>query len=377
MSLRSRLALALFLPVTALLVAPAPAHADSRGPIAAPDGPGPYAVGRTTFVARDAARGRSLTVDAWYPVDPADAAGPSAIYDLIFTGIVSSRARTDAPPSADGPFPLVVFSHGNGGIRFQSYFLTEILASHGFVVVSPDHAGNTALDFLFGTNVPFLQAALDRPQDVSFLIDVLLARSANPDDPFAGRIDPRRIGVSGHSFGGYTSLAVTSGIPGVPADPRVRAIAPLAPASSSLTDAQLAGIRVPTLIVGGTLDTTTPIDPQSTRPFERVTARPRYRVDVVDAGHASFTNTCAIAEALGSIGLPQSFLDAVLRGLIEEGCAPELIPIQDAQQVTNRYVVAFFQRHLALDPRYKRYLTPGHARNDPDVIYFQVAGGGP
>ena len=50
----------------------------------------------------------------------------------------------------DGPYPLIVFSHGNGGLGVQSFFLTEYLASHGYVVVCPDHTGNSLLTELPG-----------------------------------------------------------------------------------------------------------------------------------------------------------------------------------------------------------------------------------
>src|SRR5262249_27794141 len=56
-------------------------------------------------------------------------------------------AVRDAAPRA-GRFPLVAFSHGYGGHRRQSTFLCTHLASHGYVVVSADHAGNTVLDAL-------------------------------------------------------------------------------------------------------------------------------------------------------------------------------------------------------------------------------------
>jgi predicted dienelactone hydrolase len=49
-------------------------------------------------------------------------------------------------------------------VRFQSYFLCEHLASHGFVVVAPDHIGNTTIDLVF-PGTPF--EAKDRPLDPS------------------------------------------------------------------------------------------------------------------------------------------------------------------------------------------------------------------
>jgi predicted dienelactone hydrolase len=364
-------------PVLALLVLlllPLPSSAagpKTGGPIAGPAQLGPWAVGRTTFELADPARGdRTLPVDVWYPVDDADANGPPSVYDLLFTGIESAVAFDSPPSSAAGPFPLLVFSHGNDGIRFQSFFLMEHLASHGFVVAAPDHVGNTAVDLLI-PGPPF--ETRDRPLDVSLVITGILGRSATPGDAFEGRVDPDRIGVAGHSFGGFTTLAMATGFQDVPPDLRVRAIMPISPASGILSDAALASIDIPTLLVGGTADTTTPIDPQTTRPWSLIPARPRYRVDVIDAGHASFTDICAIGDALLGAGLPPNLLDFLL-GNLEEGCSPDLIPIERAQALTNLYATAYLKRNLAGDPRYSRYLAPAFARKLGDVIYFRVPG---
>jgi len=351
----------------------AAAGGKAKGPLASPEALGPWAVGRATFEVVDPTRDdRTLAVDAWYPVDDADAGGPPSVYDLLFTGLPSEVAFDAPPPSAGGPFPLVAFSHGSNGIRFQSFFLTEHLASHGFVVVAPDHVGNTALDIL-APGTPF--ETRDRPLDVSLVIDAMLGRSATPGDDFEGRIDADRIGVAGHSFGGFTTLAMVTGFQDVPPDPRVRAIMPMSPASSILSDAQLASIGVPTLLVGGTVDTTTPIDPQTTRPWSLIPARPRYRVDVIDAGHNSFTDICILADALIDAGIPPNILEFLL-GNLEEGCSPDLIPIERAQEITNLYATAYLKRNLAGDPRYSRFLTDGFARKLGDVIWLRVPGCG-
>jgi predicted dienelactone hydrolase len=361
-----------------LLAAPGPLAAAGRGPAPAPDALGPFAVGRSTFEAVDPARdgGRSLTVDVWYPVDPADAGGALSRYDLLLTGIDSEVAWDWPPPSARGPFPLVIFSHGNGGIRFQSFFLCEALASHGFVVAAPDHTGNTAIDLLLGTADPFAKSAVDRPLDVSFLITTLLARSADPADELHRRIDPRRIGVTGHSFGGFTSLAVAAGFVLAPPDPRVRAIVPIAPASSIFDDAALASIAIPTLILGGTADETTPVEPESARPHALLAARPRWRVDVLDAGHGSFTEICKIIDALVLVGIPPA-VAGLLLGELAEACGPDLIPIAEAQRLTNFYAIAFLKRFVALDPRYERWLAPGLAKSRRLAVeLFRLGGGG-
>ncbi len=376
--LRSGL-LALFALLLAGFVSPAEAGLRRLAyPVVTPSEPGRFAVGRSTFTAVDDAReGRTLTLDAWYPVDPIDDVGPFSVYDLLFAGIESDVARADVPVSREGPFPLIVFSHGSNGIRFQSYFLMETLASHGFIVVAPDHAGNTAADPIFGSVDPFPVVVVNRPLDVSFTIDVMLARNEDPLDPFRGRVHPRRIGVTGHSFGAFTALAMASGFAMIPPDPRVRVIAPISPAAAILSDEELRSIRVPTLVLGGTSDITTPIDPNSVRAFGLPEARPRYRVDIEKAGHNSFTNICDIGDALIGAGLPPALAEFLL-GSLDEGCAPELIGIDEAHQLTRFYAVAFFQRHLAGDPRYSRFLNRGAGRSRGfPVKYFEVPGADP
>ena len=331
-------------------------------------------MGRTSFQVVDPDRDdRTLDVDAWYPVDTVDAVGPPSLYELIFGIGIISEVAFDAPPaSAEGPFPMLVFSHGNNGIRYQSYFLAEHLASHGIFVVAPDHEGNTALDLLF-PGPPF--EASDRPLDISLLITRMLERNADSADPFFGRVDPERIGVAGHSFGGFTALAMAAGFLDIPPDPRVQVIMPISPASSAFSDEDLASITAPMMVLGGTSDVTTPIDPQSVRPFELASSRPRYRVDVEKAGHGSFTNICDFVELLLGIGLPPNLVEFLL-GNAEEGCGPDLIPIEEAHRITNLYAAAFLQRNLAGDPRYQRYLTPGRVLKDGLPVQFFVVNGG-
>lgn len=335
----------------------------SDASLASPQGMGPYAVGRTTLGFVDITRdNRLMVIDVWYPADAADAqiAEPSS-YDLVFAGL-ESQVALDGPAVAGGePFPLLVFSHGSLGIRFQSFFLTETLASHGFVVAAVDHAGNTAQDLVFDTLEPFEQNVVNRPQDVSFTITAMLGQSANSGGLFSGRIDAQRIGALGHSFGGYTVMATSSGIDGVAADVRVKAIAPFAPASTILSDAELQSITVPTLILGGTADITTPVEPQSSRPFELISAAERSRVDIIDAGHQSFTNVCILSETLLDAGIDMDFV-AFLLGNAAEGCAPDLIPIAQAHAISTHYMVAFMKRYVTGDARYARFLTPAFAQ---------------
>ena len=352
------------------------AHA-GRHRYADPRDLGPYAVGHSVFDATDPARDRTLRTEVWYPVDPDDAVGEPTFYDFQFLGLglVSPVAIEDAPITADTWRPLVVFSHGSCGVSFQSTPLMEHLASHGFVVVAPNHKGNTVNECLGGGGDPFAVSAADRPADVSFLIDLFLAKTMDPDDAFFARVNPFAVGVAGHSFGGYTAIAMATGIDApslglhVEPDPRVRAIAPIAPASEFFSDAELASIRVPMFLLGGTIDDTTPIEPNTTRPWELASARPIYRADLIGAGHLHFANACAIGQALLDFGVPERQIGNYVPGY-DDTCGADDFPIEEAQRLESFYVTAFFKRTLLHDDRYDAFLSPDYAAaNEPLVAY--------
>jgi predicted dienelactone hydrolase len=126
----------------------------------------------------------------------------------------------DAAP-APGRRPLVVFSHGFAGHRRQSTFFCTHLASHGYVVVSTDHTGNTFMDLATGVKPGsdvWSSSMEARPADVRFLIDRAAAGAFDLD------IDTERVAMTGHSFGGWTSVAAVAG------EPRIAAVVALAPA---------------------------------------------------------------------------------------------------------------------------------------------------
>lgn len=360
----------------------------NRGPLYAPDSAGPYAVGRTTFELVDPAReNRQFLVDVWYPVDPQDAQSDFTVYEILLWGLPSELALDGPPVSRAGRFPLVVFSHGSGGIRFQSIFFTELLASHGFVVAAPDHTGNTLLDDTEGELTA--QKMIDRPLDVSWVITTILARNEDPGDPFYQTLDPERVGVAGHSFGGFTSLAMAAGFgadppadiagelpagfESIPPDSRVKAIVPIAPVSSFFGDSELSSIEVPTLIIGGTQDSITPVEPESRRAFELI-PEDVFRADVVGAVHFSFTNSCDLIRILKESGLSEGLIAFLLGPDFLEPCGPGVIDVKEAQRLTNLYGVSHFRRVLTGDRRYERFLSTSYAeQNEPAVLFFSKA----
>jgi predicted dienelactone hydrolase len=361
--------------------------ASAKPPLAPPDPgtTGPWAVGRTQHDVVDTDRGdRALAVELWYPVEPKDATGATSFYllldflGLLQLGITSEVAVDDAPVSASEAWPLIVFSHGSGGINIQSIVLMETLASHGFVVAAPNHTGNSTFDG--PDDLPYEDPATDRPKDVSFLIDWLLERSADPSDPLYRAIDRKAIGVSGHSFGGFTALAMAAGFEAssfgpVPPDTRVRAIVPVSATTSSFSDEELASIHVPALFLGGTLDTAVPIDPNTTRAFSLMSPGRLFRVDVVGATHTHFANICDIAQVLIDVNLGPSSWPGIGAGALVQPyidtCLPPAFSVEETNRIQNLYTVAFFRRYLARDSRYKSFLTAHYAmEHEPDVLFF-------
>jgi len=354
----------------------------------APDTYGLWEVGHTAFIAVDSARdNRSLRVDVWYPVDPEHATwGFLSTYPLLFgfLGLTADIAMMGKPVSTVPGRHLVVFSHGYGGTNTQSTPLMETLASHGFIVVSPEHTGN-AQSSLTDT---FDQAAMNRVPDVSFIIDTMLARNNDSADIFYNRLNPQGIGVVGHSFGGMTAIGTAAGWAEANADPRVTAIVPISavidpelqsePRDSPYAgfDAgQLSGINVPVLLMGGTEDSSVPIE-NNALAFDLISI-PVYRVDIIGATHTHFANVCAIGNWLmNDLGIAMDLWEPIGAGdLLQpylDTCTGTAFPIAEVNRLQNLYVVSFFKRYLQGLLEYDTYLTESYAlENEPDVSFME------
>ncbi|MGL5036049.1 MAG: alpha/beta hydrolase, partial [Microcystaceae cyanobacterium] len=141
---------------------------------------GPYKVTKQTWKLKDTNRDRALYVDVYIP------------------------------QSTNAKMPVVVFSHGLAS-RPEDYAKgLERLASYGFLVAAPQHPGSDTIwakEVLEGYHreVFDLNDFINRPKDISFVIDELERRNATQ---FQNRLDLQNVGMGGHSFGGYTALAI-------------------------------------------------------------------------------------------------------------------------------------------------------------------------
>lgn len=203
---------------------------------------GPYPVGVESHTWVDTSRARTLPVEVWYPAsedfrgqDLDEATCDTFIADWAATldpeeaPIAIQHAVRDATRAVLDDMPLVLLIHGWAGFRREATFLGTHLASHGYVVVSPDVPGSTWADvdgFLTasgpGASPGLLRdhasgIAADRVQDIPFLISTAV-------DVLPG-VRPTGVGVMGASFGGFSSAIAPS------ADERVAAVVPMCPAN--------------------------------------------------------------------------------------------------------------------------------------------------
>src|SRR5262249_12852560 len=130
-----------------------------------------------------------------------------------------------------GTHPLVIFSHHSLGHRRSATFLCTHLSSHGYVVAALDHSEVIAPELARPPAEPQEQKNLRmqammarRVPDVCFLLGRVLCGGQWQSE---AQIDPDRIGIAGHSFGGWTALATPE------VERRIQAVVALAPGGSS------------------------------------------------------------------------------------------------------------------------------------------------
>jgi dienelactone hydrolase len=287
--------------------------------------PGRYAV-ETTLVpyTRTLPDGRTRTVQThiWYPTQ--GAAGTS-------TSVATSG--TAAPP-----FPLIIFSHGQGASATEYSFFLKHLASHGFVVAGPDHEDCRARC----TEQDHAAEIANRPADLSMVLDQLLSQSVSDHPLFHNMIDPARVGVAGQSYGGWTALTVLEG------DSRFRAGIAMNPGTLNEPVPDPRNVTRPLMLMAGMLDARVPYA-LTAGYFAAIppSAPEHYLLAVQQAGH-EFHNRC-------------------IDGFVTTGCA-SAIPVEELQTLVNRIGTAFLLHYVAEYP-----MTEHQLGMDDENPAYQVA----
>jgi len=271
-----------------------------------------FEAGFVELTLKDPVEGGPMQAIVMYPTRAA--AGTTRV------GPFTLSATRDAPP-APGSYPLIVFSHGTAGTDLAHHDSLTALARAGFVAAAVEHPrDNNRDDSGFGTDLTMI----GRPHHIVALIDGLLGHST-----LGPLIDRSRIGMVGHSAGGYTALLIAGAIPNFdhakefraaiatnPAlqpnlqraeavgrerrkpdlqyisDPRVRALVLWAPGFGYAFDREaLSKVHVPILLYRPSEDDLVPNPWGAERIAQFLPTRPEYHV-LEGAGHFVFFAPC-------------------------------------------------------------------------------------
>jgi len=244
---------------------------------------------------------------------------------LSLAGLAVTVWQPDGATS--GARPAIIFSHGFHGCDTQSRFLATALAGAGYIVFAPQHrdatcdgGGARPSD---PAEEPFVKPGLwsdaayrDRAEDIKRLIAALKG-----DDAWRRLIDWSRLGLAGHSLGGYTVLGLAGAWPQWKLS-GIKAVLALSPyIEPFLAERTLGDLAAPVMYQGGTLDLgITPALGRTGGGYESSPA-PKYFVEFRRAGHLAWTDLGPAAAHAAIIAYSRAFFDHYLEG---EPAAPLL-----------------------------------------------------
>lgn len=235
--------------------------------------------------------------------------------------------------SASTNKPVIVFSHGRGSVKTDLRYLAEHLASHGYIVAALEHPGSNKTSFkAVNQNKKQLvtpQEFLDRPRDVSFILDELEKLNQTGNSPLQGKLATNNVMIIGHSFGGGTALALAGGELQIEnlkqrcqqnlstanlgervqcagqvlpektyqlRDARIKQAIALNPTTSLMFgETGLTKVQIPTLILSSSADKITPALTEQVMGFAKIPS-PKWLVGVVGASHLSVIDPSVILD---------------------------------------------------------------------------------
>lgn len=313
--------------------------------------PGEHGVKQSRLELEDASRNRQFYVDVYQPRQ--------------------WRSRKTA---------VVVFSHGLGDSPEAYQREAEHLASYGFFVAVPQHPGSDSLQkaaFWRGleSNIYEISEFLERPTDITYLLDELESRNASE---YEGRLDLENVGMGGHSFGGYTALALAGATIDFESlmencaqkfedlnislllqcdalklprqnynfrDSRITSVAVKNPITSSIFGTNgLSEVEIPVMLLAGSLDPVTPAIYEQFPTFQWFKAEPRY---------------LALMEGQAHIDI--SVLDAGMTRILDLFESLNLAPPEQLERYFRALSIAFFKTHTARRTDYRLYLRSAYA----------------
>jgi predicted dienelactone hydrolase len=298
-------------------------------------------------------RGKELTATVWYPAHKREDSEPDNYepFQVTLEGYKNA-------PLAVSKAPLIAFSHGFYAIRYQSAYMMEHLARHGYVSVAVDHPNNVLYDF---DDDMTAQVLLERPDDVRFTVNELQELIENPEHLLYDAADCNQYVAMGHSFGSHTVNVLAGGEldyaglqsfceqnPGERAcgyvddlasnslashgtvDERVIAVIPMSPGLWYTFGEDGSGLSVikNSLLLAGTEDGVLDYDREAIPTFLQ-TSSPKYFATFYDTGHYGFSNICDLLPVFTDECTAQGWAD-----------------VSEVQTYSNQLVLAFIDYHL-------------------------------
>ncbi len=342
---------------------------------------------------RDSIYDRPLTVEIWYPARLSEGESEEVIYEEVmgnfgdpnrplipftFTG---KAARDAKPETSGGPYPLIIVSHGYTGSRYLMTYLTENLASKGYVVVAIDHTDST-----FRDATSFNSTLLNRSLDDLFILNEIDRLSKIANSFLAGLVHTNSTGLIGYSMGGYGALNVAGGgysklavgffasmskgnkalekrMQGNPEfknsfDSRIKAVVAMAPwgMERGVWDAEgLAGIKIPTFYIAGSKDDISGYEKGIKAIYEGAVNSDRYLLTYENARHNIAPNP---PPAVAST--PGLHIDEYLR------YADSVWDQRRINNINQHFITAFLGIKLKNKTEYSPYINAQELKNqDP------------
>jgi dienelactone hydrolase len=301
-----------------------------------------------------------ISAEVWYPA--AAASNDTETYDVrdFAPFAIRSMLTGDAPSTfayaasrdsavASGKFPVVLFSHGFGGFRSQSTFLTAHLASRGMIVIAPDHPSRDLSAALTGGTFETDDPQIHLLESLEFL--------SNDEETFANHVDVESVAIVGHSAGGGTALVAAS-------DERVDGYVSMA--SGRLGPAEENAMPdKPSFFLAGSVDQIVPV--ARTREAFEAAPSPSLFWNIQGVGHNGFDDLCTFGNGLGIVGVAiASGLERLLemqpqmRSLGEDGCVPPARPVAETFPIIKEAIAEWLTALFAG--------TPGEPAASSDVV---------
>lgn len=211
-------------------------------------------------------------------------------------------------PAGQMPAPVILFSHGLGGSRQGNSFMGRHWAARGYAAVFVQHPGSDTSVWQDKPKAERMRAMhqaasaknfLLRVKDIPAVLEQLERWNATAGHSLSGRLDLKKIGMSGHSFGAVTTQAVSgqkTALANVTfTDPRIKAAIAFSPSTPRRGDAKQAfgGVNIPWLLMTGTKDTALigNADPESRLAvYPALPPGGKYELVLDKAEHSAFTD---------------------------------------------------------------------------------------